>query len=209
MPRITALPALTTPANDDLLAIVDTSGAVTTKITRQNFLKGSALPTDTVTTASIADGAVTNAKLATGAGEPGGVWNTWSPTWGAISGGANTLGNGTIVARYKVVGKTVFFTIVLTFGSTTTSSGSDWSFSPPPVTPASTSVGIPLGPSSGIDQGVNEYLGDCRLFSTTQIQPRASLASGTYVTNGSFGFNSPFTFGNTDSLRLSGRYEAA
>lgn len=62
MPRISNLPALTTPDNSDELAIVDTSASVTKKITRGDLLKAP-LPTDSVTTAAIADGAVTASKI--------------------------------------------------------------------------------------------------------------------------------------------------
>jgi len=45
MPKITELPALTTPGSTDPLAIVDNSGAITKKITRTNLLLGAAIPT--------------------------------------------------------------------------------------------------------------------------------------------------------------------
>ena len=63
MPKITELPALTVPSDSYPLAIVDTSGAITKKITRSDLLKGAALPTNTVTTAAITDGSVTLAKI--------------------------------------------------------------------------------------------------------------------------------------------------
>lgn len=66
MPRISALPALTVPADDDLLAIVDNSGAITAKITRDDFLTGAALPANTVDGQSIANGSVTYTKVASG-----------------------------------------------------------------------------------------------------------------------------------------------
>ena len=59
MPRISSLPALTQPEANDEIAIVDASAATTKKITRADFLKGAALPADTVDTQAIADGAVT------------------------------------------------------------------------------------------------------------------------------------------------------
>lgn len=64
MPRISQLPSLTVPDSGDELAIVDTSAATTKKISRTDFLKGAPLPTDTVTTAAIQDGAVTAPKIA-------------------------------------------------------------------------------------------------------------------------------------------------
>ena len=63
---ITQLPSLTVPANDDELLISDTSTASDKRITRSDFLKGAALPADTVTTTAIADGSVTPAKRSGG-----------------------------------------------------------------------------------------------------------------------------------------------
>jgi hypothetical protein len=55
-----------------------------------------------VSGSKIANGTVTNAKLSTAAGEPGGAWQTWTPTYTGFS-AAPTGGT----YRYKVVGKTV------------------------------------------------------------------------------------------------------
>ena len=66
MPRISSLPALTQPEANDEIAIVDASAATTKKITRADFLKGAALPADTVDTQAIADGAVTAGKTSFG-----------------------------------------------------------------------------------------------------------------------------------------------
>lgn len=140
----------------------------------------------------------------------GAAWTSWTPTWAGISGGTNTLGNGTIEAYYTQIGKIVFFRITLTFGSTTTSTGVDWSFSPP-VTPKATTgnLGVPIGATISTDFGTNDYIGDCRFFSTNAIQPRAQFANGTFVTNAPVSFNSPFTWANQDFVKLTGFYEAA
>lgn len=63
MPRISALTALTTVDNADELAIVDVSASVTKKITRAALLSSAPLPNNTVTTAAIADNAVTAIRL--------------------------------------------------------------------------------------------------------------------------------------------------
>lgn len=62
MPRISQLPSLTTAANEDELPIVDVSASTTNKITRGDLLKAP-LPTDSVTTAAIANNAVTAGKI--------------------------------------------------------------------------------------------------------------------------------------------------
>lgn len=63
MPKISELPAVTTPANDDTLAMVDQSGSITAKITRGDLLKGSPLPANTVDSQAIASSSVTPSKL--------------------------------------------------------------------------------------------------------------------------------------------------
>ena len=62
MPRISQLPALTTADNADEIAIVDVSASKTKKITRGDLVK-SPLPNNSVTTAAIANNAVTADKL--------------------------------------------------------------------------------------------------------------------------------------------------
>ena len=64
MPRISQLPAKTTPASGDEIAIVEVATSTTKKITRADLLKGADLPNDTVTTGAIKNGAVTTNKIA-------------------------------------------------------------------------------------------------------------------------------------------------
>lgn len=120
MPKISELPALTVPDNSDTLAIVDQSGNITAKITRDDLFNGSALPNDSVSTsAAISSGVVTNAKLSTTAGEPGGTPLTWTPT--TTSSGAMTVTVTTNRGcRYGRVGRYIFYSMALTvtFGST-------------------------------------------------------------------------------------------
>jgi hypothetical protein len=47
------------------------------------------------------------------------AWTAYTPTWTSDS-GSPSIGNGTLVGRYKQLGKTVFFNLKLTYGSTTT-----------------------------------------------------------------------------------------
>jgi hypothetical protein len=81
-----------------LLAIVDIAGVITKKITRDDFLTGTPLPTSTVTTAAIADDAVTAAKIdwaSTGAN--GGIW--WEELGRATAASGDTLSLTPISAR--------------------------------------------------------------------------------------------------------------
>lgn len=113
MVKISALPAMTSPDGDDESPIVDDSAGSTKKMTLtqvKTWLQGL---TGWITTAMVAAGAITNAKLNTAQGELGGEWDTWTPTETNI-----TVGNGTRVARYQQVGKTVRGRYSLVLGST-------------------------------------------------------------------------------------------
>jgi hypothetical protein len=80
LPKISELPAETTPESGDLIPIVDIAGAITKKITREDILVGAPLPDDTVTTDAIADGAVIGGKInvtqLTGNGSNPDFWRT-------------------------------------------------------------------------------------------------------------------------------------
>lgn len=73
---------------------------------------------------------VDNAGLITGAGTSLGAWTAYTPTWGA-SGTAPVLGNGTISGKYCIIGKTCFFYVLLTLGSTSTVGTGGWNFTLP------------------------------------------------------------------------------
>jgi hypothetical protein len=161
-----------------------------------NNLKASA-----VTNAKIADGAVNNAKLDTTAGDIGGEWKSWTPTWTNLS-----VGNGTIVSRYTVIGKTVHYSIRLIFGSTTSISGSV-SFTPP-VNIDSSAV-IYNGSTYFNDSGTGDILGASIVISTTNIRVYAVQADDTYAKYRSLNSTIPFTWTTNDRIDTSGTYEAA
>ena len=75
------------------------------------------LADNVVATAKIPDGAVTNAKLATTAGEPG-AWATYTPTASGL-----TIGNGTLTGRYTKIGNTIHARGLVQIGSTSSTSG--------------------------------------------------------------------------------------
>ena len=65
-----------------------------------------------------------------------GAWSSWTPTWANM-----TIGNATVVGRFKQVGKTVVWSLSVTIGSTTsfTSTGGTFTL---PVTAARASAGV-------------------------------------------------------------------
>ena len=84
MPRISQLPSLTSADNADEIAIVDVSAAATKRITRGDLLK-SPLPTDSVTTAAVTNGAITADKL---------DFTTFSKGWGTNTADINISTSG-------------------------------------------------------------------------------------------------------------------
>ena len=58
------------------------------------------------------------------------AWTAYTPTWTAVTTNPS-LGNGTLTGSYHRIGKTIFFTISLTIGSTTTLGSGGWIFSLP------------------------------------------------------------------------------
>lgn len=156
--------------------------------------------------APIADGSVSNQKLKTGAGEPGGAWDTWTPTWSNV-----TIGNAVVTARYKQVGKTVTCRLSVALGSTTTTSG-DIIFSLPVPSIAYPGVsGLhPIGTSRYFDVSASVvYIGDVENISTTTSSSRffsnAGSYSGQILNTGSL----PIVWGNGDQWAMSFTYEAA
>jgi hypothetical protein len=126
------------------------------------------------------------------------AWTTWTPSWTNL-----TVGNGTLSAAYKQIGKTVHFSLFLTFGNTTSVAGN-------------VSLAAPINnkrdtPAQGLygDSGVNTLVG-CPIVSGNVIYIRCENSSGTYGTaSANMSATVPFTWTTNDALVISGTYEAA
>ena len=60
------------------------------------------------------------------------TWTAFTPSWGAVN-SAPSVGNGSLVGRYRRLGpKTIMLRVFLTFGSTTSGGLGGWSFALPP-----------------------------------------------------------------------------
>ena len=128
-------------------------------------------------------------------------WTTFSGTWSNI-----TVGNGTAVARYQIVGKTCNYEYLLTLGSTTTIG------SVPILTlPATqkTPGGI-VGMALFNDTGTVQILGWILNLTSTNAYPASVGVGGTFGVNGGYiTATSPFTWTNNDSMIFRGSYEVA
>jgi hypothetical protein len=132
-----------------------------------------------------------------------GAWTTFTPTWTNL-----TVGNGTYgYAKYKQIGKTVFFAISFVFGSTTSVSGNPLSLTLPFDRFSTSFTGNFMG--NCIDAGVANY--PCTINMSTinasLILIRPINASGTYAIASEVTSTIPFTWGTNDRLEISGIYE--
>lgn len=96
----------------------------------------------------------------------GGVWSTYAVTWTA-TGGGNSVGNGSLVGRYRKLGKEVTLQIMLTFGSTSNPGSGQYSFS------------LPFQAANlGIDTiGHAQYLGASRYAGQVVVSANATTTS--------------------------------
>jgi len=130
------------------------------------------------------------------------AWTTWSPTLTNL-----TLNNGTQIAKYRQVGKTVDFIWSFVLGSTSTvgtspaftlavAPSTNWAISGDTVFPVMVKV---------IDAGVGHYDGEARLSgSTVTLFYKSSVSAVSNITA-----TVPMTWGTGDALSVNGTYYAA
>ena len=130
------------------------------------------------------------------------VWTPYTPAWTASSVNP-ALGNGTLTGNYTQVGKLVFLRIVLTIGSTSTFGTGAWSISLPVGAQVSSIIGA-LAEDSSASQ---RWAGQVRIITTsaTGDNMRIVIADASGAVNSTV----PFIWATSDSLILSGLYEAA
>jgi hypothetical protein len=131
-----------------------------------------------------------------------GIWTNFTPSWTGL-----TVGNGTQVARYRKVGKTVDVYVKFTLGSTSSLSAS-LNYFALPFNLAYTSNGDTviggLDDASPADNktGIGEFNGNNIIISA--LATNATFATHSRVTS-----TNPFTWTTNDSFWISVRYEAA
>lgn len=133
-------------------------------------------------------------------------WTSYTPTWTAATSGTPTVGNGTLVGRYKKIGKTVFFQIEMAVGLSGFSFGvGNWSFSLPVQVSASAVTGMAM--TKMIDASANAtYTGLSTIgASGSSISPRATPYGGTELVADT---GQPFAWATNDVLRITGFYES-
>jgi hypothetical protein len=134
------------------------------------------------------------------------AWASYSPTPTGI-----TIGNGTVTALWKQIGKEIIVDAVITFGSTTSVTGAV-SISLPAT--AATRYGSLFSVVDGVsalnDSGIATYVGVVFFNnSTSTANIRVSNASGTYLATTELSSTVPFTWGTGDSIQTKFNYEPA
>jgi len=130
------------------------------------------------------------------------AWTSWTPSYTNL-----TVGNGTNASKYIKYGTTVFFTVSFTLGSTS-SVGSNPTFSSLPVTPATLSTGEIVGHGTFRDATGNNYF-SVLWYSGSTYQLIRVQVSGTDLIYIGISSTSPFTWTTSDNIFYRGTYQAA
>lgn len=147
---------------------------------------------------------------------PAGAWVSWTPTW-TTSSGSNTpsFGNATVNCSYTKFGRTVFFRVNISFGSTTNfgaapTTGDNWQFSLPV---AAANNGVVLGHWSGRPASSTSVMGSLISASSgTVFQLNIDTGAPNAVATTNVGVAdslSPFTWASGNQLTATGFYETA
>jgi len=131
------------------------------------------------------------------------AWVSWTPTFTNF-----TLGNGTVDAKYKQIGKTVFFRVRIVLGSTS-SMGTSPYFTNPVTSIDYADISHPLGFGMIVNNGISNYQGLFRFVSTATIGIAHTQVLGSLIISTPVTATSPHTWKDSDRIVLEGFYEAA
>ena len=127
-------------------------------------------------------------------------WQAWTPSYTN-----QTIGNGTVVARYVQIGDTIHAEFSFILGSTS-SVGSNPLISMPT---AFATGHWPVGTAYFLDSGTASYQGAVEVNGIDDFFPRVATASGSYTQNAGLTASVPFTWTTSDRIAFSMTYEAA
>jgi hypothetical protein len=195
----------TAPTLADRLLLVRASNSSLTDITPDQFMKIINLLTeDTAPTSSdfvvTYDASASAAKkVALGSAF---VWTSFTPSWTNL-----TVGDGTNLGSYTHVGKTTFFRIIFTFGSTSSIGGSvSVNF---PATSASLTGSVIVGNVRLVDATGSTYFGNAMYLSTAAMIVTSFAVSGSSIIQAALSSTAPFTWATSDAIQITGFYERA
>ena len=133
-----------------------------------------------------------------------GTWTTYTPTWTG-TGGATTLGNGTLVGYYTQLNDLVFVRLRLTWGSTTAATGiTEWRLTyPSGLSPANVAGVHEIGSAAVLDSGT-------AIYRTVAVDiPGAGI--GFYAADGgpTIGSLNPMTWTTNDQITATLTYQVS
>jgi hypothetical protein len=146
-----------------------------------------------------------------------GAWTDYSSSivWGAESGTAPAIGNGTIVARYLKVGRSVDYMFIITMGSTTTygdgGGAANYYFSLP-AAPAASWVGLRTATTFWRDSSASINQHGVGIWSTANHANGSIRQIASPDTAGAAFWDAAAPFASLasgDTFWFEGRYEAA
>ena len=137
------------------------------------------------------------------------AWTAYTPTFD--SSGTTDFGTGgSITGTYKEIGKTVFFNIRMVIGTSPSFGTGVFKFGLPVTAVNSNTV---VASATYLDNGVNWYFGVANTeYSGSASTVTALYTTGTVVTGATAAAavdaTRPFTWGDTDTLTISGTYQS-
>lgn len=137
-----------------------------------------------------------------------GDWQAYTPTWACASGTNPAIGNGTISARYTIIGKTVSVSLRLVAGSTTTFGTGPWTFSVPVA--GRTSFQLSVGGSITVfDSSAGAAWIGAPWVNEGESAVRMLVPVGGSNAGANVNFGTPFTWAVGDIGKLDFTYEAS
>lgn len=154
----------------------------------------------------IAGNATTYATAADDQGDyvPMDAWESYTPTLANI-----TLGNGTVVAAFQRIGRTIHYRIKFTFGSSSSMGSNPTVTLPVACIAAYGAETDTLGQVQISDAGTADFVGIARLVNTTTVRLMVVGVAGTYGNHVGFTATVPMTWATNDGFAVVGTYEAA
>ncbi len=134
-----------------------------------------------------------------------GTYTAYTPTLGQI-----TIGNGTIETKYCRVNNFVHYYGKITFGSTTSITGSNGNFTLPLTADvAATNVSYAMGTCYFYDVSTGAfYSGAPTMANSTTVYGGITTANGTYTQWGGWSSTAPFTWATGDFYTFNITYKA-
>lgn len=152
---------------------------------------------------ALQSGIITNDMFATGAGEPGGAWTSWTPTLTNLSGGTLQF------AVYTQIGKTVIFRFLYDMLGANVAGSVDITLPLMAHANYSSSV-VSIGNAHFEDANGSWALGYSLIINNnTKMTPVIVNTGGTYGLQSPLSSTAPFTWAGGDAISMQGAYQIA